>query len=115
MSPSKLTLDEEAIAFSQAHPTTPYGIQKQGLRGPELELVFQTSGVALIDYYFCAALTGIAQGDVSSSELERALHGDGDLVAEGVALAWELAREAIRQRPKPTPKDTNGPGTRLLR
>jgi hypothetical protein len=102
MSPSELTLEEEAIAFAAAHPAGFFGVQKRGLGGPELKLVSPTCGVALLDLYFCAALQGmLARADA---------HEPSEKFAEPhiVRDAWEVALEAVRQRPRPTPRGDNG-------
>ncbi len=100
MLPSDLTPEEEVIAFAPANPASYFGIQKQGLRGVELELVSPNCGVALVDLYFCAALQSVAGERVrvdSPEEIDNSLEA-------GIAFAWTIALEAVRQRPRPTPR-----------
>jgi hypothetical protein len=81
------TPEETARAFAPACPPIPFMLP--GIGGPTLQ--FAQSGVALIDLYFCAALYDVLLWDQNGKR--------GQSVPGIIGLAWEVAAEAVRQRP----------------
>lgn len=97
---------EAAIAFAPIAPAVPFVVQHP-ITGEATMRTF-SSGVALVDVYFAAALQGILSGP---------LVVPGCSSQEYVDIAWLIAIEAIRQRPKipkpPTAGD-NGEAGRVV-